>query len=97
MILLAMVSLLVGALLAQRFKVLVLIPATAIVLGVAFGTGVTHAHTAWSTILTVGAAATSMQIGYLIIGSGVRHVWAGVISSRSSHVPSTTSARYNAR
>ena len=96
MILLAMVSLLVGALLAQRFKVLVLIPATAIVLGVAFGTGVAHAHTAWSTILTVATAATSMQIGYLIFGSGVRHAWAGVISSRSSHVSSTTSARYNA-
>jgi len=79
-ILLAMVSLLIGALLAQRFKVLILIPATPIVLGVAFGTGVTHAHTAWSTILTVGMAATSMQIGYLVIGGGVRHVWAGTIS-----------------
>jgi predicted neutral ceramidase superfamily lipid hydrolase len=96
-ILLAMASLLVGALLAQRFKVLILIPATAIVLGVAFGTEVTHAHTAWSMILTVVTAATSMQIGYLIIGSGVRHVWAGVVSSRPSHVPSTRSARYNAR
>lgn len=96
MILLAMVSLLVGALLAQRFKVLVLIPATAIVLGVALGTGVTHAHSAWSMILTVGMAATSIQIGYLIIGSGVRRVWAGVVTSRSSHIPSTTSAQYNA-
>lgn len=97
MILLAMVSLLLGALLAQRFKVLVLMPATAIALGVAFATGVTHAHTAWSMILTVVTAATSMQIGYFILGSGVRHVWAGVVSSRSSHVPSTRSARYNAR
>jgi len=93
-ILLAMVSLLVGALLAQRFRVMVLVPATAIVLGVAVGTGVTHPHTVWSMILMVGTAATSMQIGYLIIGSGVRHVLAGVSSSRSSPVPS---ARYNAR
>ena len=96
MILLAMVSLLVGALLAQRFRVMVLVPATAIMVGVAVGTGVTHAQTVWSMILMVGTASTSMQIGYLVIGSSVRHVLAGVLSSRSSHVPST-SARYNPR
>src|SRR5258708_3013873 len=51
MILPARVSLLVGALLAQRLRVLVLIPATAIVLVVAIGTGVTPADTAWSVVL----------------------------------------------
>lgn len=96
MILLAVVSLLVGALLAQRFRVMVLIPATAIVLCIAFGTGVTHAHTAWSMISMVGAAAASMQVGYIIIGSAVRHLLSGVFSSRLSHIPST-STRYNAR
>jgi hypothetical protein len=95
MILLAVVGLAVGALLAQRFRVMILIPATAIVLGIAIGTGVTRVHTVWSMILAVGTAATSMQIGYLIIGSCIRHVLAGVLSSKPSHVPST-SARYNA-
>ncbi len=98
MILLAMVSLLVGALLAQRFRVLVLVPATAIVLAVAIGTGVTPADTAWSVVLMTGIAVTSMQIGYLVIGNGIRRVLAGVLSSRSSHLPSApTSARYPAR
>jgi disulfide bond formation protein DsbB len=96
MILLAMVSLLVGALLAQRFRVMVLIPATAIVLGIAVGTGVAPTHTVWSMILMVGTSAISMQIGYLVIGGGVRHILSGFSSSRSSHIPST-SARYNAR
>lgn len=94
MILLAMVSLLVGALLAQRFRIMVLVPATTIMLGAVVGTGVAHAHTVWWMILMVGTAATSMQVGYLVVGSGVRHVLAGVLSSRPSHVPST---RYNAR
>jgi len=100
MTLLATVSLLVGALLAQRFRVMVLIPASAIVLVLAFATGVTPAHTAWSIVLVVGAAAISMQIGYFVIGTGIRCVLAGAMSSRSSPHPSgagATSPRYHAR
>ena len=97
MMILLMVSLLVGAVLGQRFKVLVLIPATAIVLVLAVATGVTQAQTVWSIILMAAAAATSMQIGYLI-GIGIRHVLGAVWSSRSSPLTSpTTSARQPAR
>jgi hypothetical protein len=99
MILLAVVSLSVGALLAQRFTIMVLVPATAIVLVLAVGTGVTHAHTAWSLVLMAGTAVIGMQIGYFVIGSSIRHVLAGVLSSRSSHHPAataSTSARYPA-
>jgi hypothetical protein len=88
---LSMVSLLVGAVLGQRFKVMVLIPAIAIVLVLAAGTGVTHAHTAWSIVLMATTAATSMQIGYLI-GIGIRHVLAAALSSRSSPLTSPTAS-----
>ena len=96
MIVLSMVSFLVGALLGQRFKVMVLIPAVAAVLTLAVGIGVTHAHTGWSIVLMAAAAATSMQIGYLI-GISIHHVLATPLSSRSSPLTSpTTSARHPA-
>jgi hypothetical protein len=91
MMILSMVSLLVGAVLGQRFKVMVLMPATAIVLILAVGTGVTHAQTAWSIVLMAAAAATSMQVGYLI-GIGIRHALAAVWSNRSSPLTSTTAS-----
>jgi membrane protein DedA with SNARE-associated domain len=98
MILLATVSLLVGALLAQRFRVMVLIPATAVVLVVAGATGVTSAHTVWSMILMAATAAIGMQVGYFVIGTGVRHVLTSAWSNRSSHLPSATApTRYPAR
>ena len=92
---LAMVSLLVGVVLGQRFKVLVLAPATAIVLVLAVG--VMHDRTAWSIVLVAAAAATSMQIGYLV-GIGVHHVLAAALSRRSSPLaPTTTSSPHAAR
>ena len=99
MILLAVVSVLVGALLAQRFTVMVLLPATAIVLVLAFGTGLTHAHTAWSMVLTAGTAIIGMQIGYLL-KSSICYVLARVLSGRSSQhstAAAPTSARFPTR
>ena len=49
MLLLAMISLLVGAVLAQRFKIMILIPATGIMLVAAVGAGGAQAHTVWWT------------------------------------------------
>lgn len=99
MILLSMVSLLVGALLGQRFKVMVLFPATVIVLVIAVGIGVGHARMAWSIVLMAAAAATSMQIGYLI-GIGVHHVLAAALwrGSQSLATPrESTPVRHPAR
>jgi hypothetical protein len=71
LITLSMISLVVGAALGQRFKVLVLLPAIAIVLILPVASGVTHTQTAWSIVLMVATAATSMQIGYFVrIGIG---------------------------
>ena len=92
MLVLSTVSFLVGAALAQRFKIMVLVPAMAIVLAGALGFGVTNAYTAWSVVLTAAAAATSIQIGYLI-GMSIHDVLAAA-SSRSA--PST-SARHPTR
>jgi hypothetical protein len=93
MIILSMVSLLVGAVLGQHFKVMVLIPAIAVVLVLAVVTGVTHAQTAWSIVIMAVAAATSLQIGYLL-GIAIRHVLAAALSSRSSSLtpPATSSS-----
>ena len=92
MLVLSTVSFLVGALLAQRLKIMVLIPAVATVLTLAVGIGVTNAHTAWSIVLTAVTAATSMQIGYLI-GISVH----GVLAAASSRSAPATSARHPAR
>jgi hypothetical protein len=100
MILLATVGLVVGALLAQRFRVMVLFPATAVVLLGGIATGVAQAHTAWSFVLLAGTAVISMQIGYLVVGTAIRHVVAGALASRSSHLHAGTasaSTRYHAR
>jgi hypothetical protein len=98
-IILTMVSFLVGAVLGQHFRVMILMPAIVIVLIVAVVTGVTHAHAAWSIVLMAVASATSIQIGYLV-GIGIRHLLAVAPSSRSSSLPPHTasmSARHPAR
>jgi hypothetical protein len=99
MTILSIFSLLAGAVLAQRFKVMVLMPASVIVMVLAVGAGVTHAQTAWSIVLMAATAATSIQIGYLI-GIGIHHFVAATVSSRSSRLaaPSvSTPARHPAR
>jgi hypothetical protein len=91
MMTLSMISFLVGAVLGQRFKIVVLIPAFAILLAFAVGTGVAHDQTAWLIVLTATAAATCLQIGYLV-GIGVHHVLTAALSKRSSSLTSTTTS-----
>ena len=89
-----MISLLVGMVLGQRFKVLVLMPTVAIALILVIGVGVARADTAWWIVLMVVAAATSLQIGYLM-GIGVRHALVAARASRSpaASVTGSRSAR----
>ena len=99
MILLSTVSLLAGLLLAQYFKVMVLVPASLIVLVLAVGTGATHAYSAWSIVLMTAAASTCIQIGYFL-GIGMRHFVVTAISSRPSSLTApgaSTSAQHPAR
>jgi hypothetical protein len=97
MITISMISFLAGVALGQRFKVMVLMPGIAIVLVLAVGSGVTHAQTAWSIILTAVLAAVCLQIGYLT-GLFVHHVHVAALSRRSSSLNSPkTTARHAAR
>src|ERR1700686_889170 len=91
---LAMISLLVGMVLGQRFKVLVLMPTIAIALVLAIGVGVARADTVWSIVLMTATTATSFQIGYLV-GLGFRHVLVAARASRSpaSSLTGSASAR----
>ena len=97
MMTLSMISFLVGAVLGQRFKIVVLIPAFAIVLVFVIGTGVVLTQAAWWIVLMAAAAVTCLQIGYFV-GIGVHHVLAAALSRRPSPLtPTTTSARPAAR
>jgi len=82
MMTLALISLLAGMVLGQRFKVLILIPATALALVFATGTGIVRADTVWSIVLMATAAAASLQIGYLV-GVAIRHV---LVAGRASRL-----------
>ena len=71
MISFSMISFLFGAALGQRFKVLVLVPAMAIVITIALGAGVIQAQGAWWIVLMAVSASTCLQFGYFA-GIGVR-------------------------
>jgi hypothetical protein len=78
---LPLISLLMGMVLGQRFKVLVLVPALAFVLVVAVGAGVARVQGLWPTALMAAGAVASLQIGYLG-GTGLRHVIAAARISK---------------
>ncbi len=79
MIWLAVISPLVGAVLAQRFKVIVLLPATAMVLVAAVGAAVVQAHTAWWAGVTAAVGVSGLQLGYFI-GLWLRFVLEAAVS-----------------
>ena len=96
MILLGIISVLIGAVLAQRFKIMVLVPATATVLVAAVAAGLAQAHTAWWVILAAALVATSMQVGY-IVGLGIRHVLEAPLADRPQPFRPSASARHPIR
>jgi hypothetical protein len=91
MIWLSINSLAVGALL-QRFKIIVLVPATLMVVVVAIGAGVVQTSGAWLTILTIAAASVSIQVGYFV-GMLIQHGLGALLATKSSPSPHTRSAR----
>jgi hypothetical protein len=80
MISFSMISFLFGAALGQRFKVLVLVPAMAIVIMIALGAGVMQAQSAWWIVLMAVSASTCLQFGYFA-GIGVRQFLAAAPST----------------
>jgi hypothetical protein len=69
----ALVSLLIGLALAQRFKVLSLIPVIFLTLLFALTAELSGANPAWTSALTATAAIAGLQVGYLL-GIGLRQL-----------------------
>jgi hypothetical protein len=72
-------SILVGAAIAQRFKVLALVPAIVVTLLFALVGTLASAHASWTIPLTAVTVIIGLQIGYLL-GLVVRHL---VLSTRA--------------
>jgi hypothetical protein len=94
MIWVPVVGLGVGALLAQRFKIVALLPATVALAIVALAVATTQSSGASLTILIVVMASVSMQAGYLA-GMLVRRATGCVSKAPSFSQP--TSARDSVR
>jgi len=92
MIWLSIVSLTSGALLAQRFKIIVLLPATLVVVLLAVGAGLGQTQGAWPTLLMIAAASVSIQTGYFV-GMLLHHGLGALSACRSSSFSDPTSAR----
>jgi hypothetical protein len=76
----AMISLLAGMVLGQRFKVLAVVPAIAVSSLVAIGYGIAHSEGLGRTVLLAALAVASIQIGYLA-GVAVRYSLAAARTS----------------
>jgi hypothetical protein len=81
MMMVLLVCLLVGAVLGQRFKVFILIPAMLPAFAFATIVAAVQGATVRHILATVFIAATSLQIGYLA-GIGLRHFTAAERASR---------------
>jgi len=90
MLLSALVSLMIGIVLAGRFKVLILAPAFMLTLVLAIGTGLARTSAVWSIGSTALVIIVGLQIGYLL-GSGMRHVMVSVRASRQRSTSFTSS------
>ena len=80
----ALVSLLIGLVLAQRFKVLSLIPVILLTLVFAFAADLSGAKAAWTSALTAAITIASLQVGY-VLGIAFRQVDRKSTRLNSSH------------
>jgi hypothetical protein len=77
----AILSVLLGLVLAQRFKVFVLLPVILLVLTFSIAGALAHVETAVISVVTAMVAIVSLQIGYLL-GIVVRHARASLRAHR---------------
>jgi hypothetical protein len=93
MIWLTTVSLAAGGLLAQRFKIIVLAPATFVIVAFAVALGAGRTSGFWSTILTIATASVGIQIGYFL---GILTQYGiGTLPARKSSLFSESTAQNN--
>ena len=96
MIAASIISFLFGAVLGQRFTVVILVPAVAIVLVLSVGAGFAHPQAAWWTIRMAGVGAICLQCGYFA-GIVARRFLEAEPSGGSSHLANAeTSTRHAA-
>ena len=81
-----MISTLLGLVLGQRYKVLVLVPSIAFVLLVAIGMGITRTEGPGSSVIMAVGAVACVQIGYFA-GVGIRYLLA-VARTGKTRLPS---------
>ena len=91
MIWLSTVSLVAGGLLAQRFKFVVLAPATFVVVVVAIAAGMAQTGGVWSIILMIAAASVGIQIGYFL-GMLIHYGLGALLARKSSALEHAQSA-----
>jgi hypothetical protein len=94
MLAMSMICLLLGAVLGQRFTVLVLVPAMAIVMVLSVGAGWTHPQYAWWIVKMAGAAAICLQCGYFA-GIIIRHFLVAVPTKQSPPLAGAENARHH--
>ena len=83
---LAIICLLFGMVLGQRFNVLVLVPAIALVATLSVVVGVARTDAIWSIAQTAVAAMASVQLGYAM-GIWIRFVLGDISPNRSHATP----------
>ncbi len=94
MLAISMICLLFGALLGQRFTVLALVPAMAIVMVLSVGAGWTHPQSAWWIVKMAVAAAICLQCGYFV-GIIMRHFLGERPSQQSLPLAGTGASRHH--
>jgi hypothetical protein len=83
----SMISFLIGVVVGQRFTVLVLVPAVAVVMFLPVGAAMVHPHAAWWIIRMAGTAAICLQCGYFT-GLVLKHFLLPAPSGESSSLVS---------
>ena len=94
MIATSMISFLFGTVLGQRFTVMALVPAVAVVLALSVGAGFTHPQAAWRIVSTAVTSAICLQCGYFA-GIALRHFLEGKRSQRSSPLLDAKTSNHN--
>ena len=88
MLMLVLASMLVGAVLGLRFRILVLVPALLLMLALVVAGGLAHGDDVWSILLALMLGGISIQLGYLG-GTAIRFT---VAAARAPRLPVGTTA-----
>ena len=92
MIWLSAASLIAGVLLAQRFKIMVMAPATFVVVVLATAVRMVQPNGFWSMVFIIAIASVGIQIGYFL-GMLARYGLTMILARRASGLAAPTAQR----